>query len=77
MKSIKAIKDGKYSTVGQIDRVKDKEADQKVSTGYWDYINKTEWKQSTRKSKEETVTEDTKSKESKKVTNKKKQSDKK
>lgn len=74
MKSIKAIKDGKYSKVGEIDRVKDKDADQKVSTGYWQYINKTEWRQSTRKPKEEVVAvpQESKPKESKKVLNKKK-----
>ena len=50
MKCIKAIKATKYSAVGDIKRVTEVEADEKVSTGYWKFVPKMEWKEATRKS---------------------------
>ena len=49
MKCIKAIKATKYSAVGDIKRVKEDEANEKVDTGYWKFIPKSEWKEATRK----------------------------
>lgn len=49
MKCVKAIKETKTSKVGDIVRVSDKEADTRVSTGYWGYVAKTEWKEYSRK----------------------------
>lgn len=51
MKCIQAIKEGKYSTIGEIKRLEDKEANQRVDTGYWKFIPKSEWKSATRKPK--------------------------
>jgi hypothetical protein len=45
MKCIKAIKESKYSKVGDIKRVTDKDADAKVGSGYWMYIPKSEWRE--------------------------------
>lgn len=50
MKCIKAIKATKYSAVGDIKRVADVEANEKVGTGYWKFVPKMEWKEATRKS---------------------------
>ena len=44
MKCIKAIKETTVYELGRIMRVEDKVADQRVSTGYWKYIPKNEWK---------------------------------
>lgn len=44
MKCIKAIKDSKNYKVGSIVRLSDKEADEKVATGYFTFIPKSEWK---------------------------------
>ena len=44
MKCIKAIKDSKSYKVGDIVRVKDVEANEKVITGYFTYVPKSEWK---------------------------------
>ena len=52
MKCIKAIKATKYSAVGDIKRVKEDEANEKVDTGYWKFIPKSEWKEATRKQEE-------------------------
>lgn len=49
MKCVKAIKETKTSKVGDIVRVSDKEAVSRVSTGYWAYVAKTEWKEYSRK----------------------------
>lgn len=46
MKCIQATKETKYSKAGEIVRVKDSEANEKVETGYWKFINKSEWKKS-------------------------------
>jgi hypothetical protein len=48
MKCIKAIKATKYAQVGDIVRLKEFEANEKVDTGYWEFVNKTEWKKLTR-----------------------------
>ncbi len=45
MKCIKAIKETSQYEVGRIMRVEDKVADQRVSTGYWKFIPKNEWKE--------------------------------
>jgi hypothetical protein len=55
MKCIQAIRETKYSSVGDIKRVTEVEADEKVSTGYWKFVPKMEWKLATRKQKVETV----------------------
>jgi hypothetical protein len=44
MKTIKAIKESKYSKEGDLKRVTDKDADVKVQSGYWMYVPKKEWK---------------------------------
>ena len=49
MKCIKAIRETKYSSVGDIKRVKEDEANEKVGTGYWKFVPKSEWKLATRK----------------------------
>jgi hypothetical protein len=45
MKCIKAIKETSQYEVGRIARVEDKVADQRVSTGNWKFISKSEWKE--------------------------------
>ena len=44
MKCIQAIKETKYTKVGDIKRVSDTEANEKVDTKYWKFISKSEWK---------------------------------
>jgi hypothetical protein len=51
MKCIKAIRETKYSSIGDIKRVKEDEANEKVGTGYWKFVPKSEWKLATRNSK--------------------------
>jgi len=53
MKCIQAIRETKYSSVGDIKRVTEVEADEKVSTGYWKFVPKMEWKLATRSKKVE------------------------
>ena len=48
MKCIQAIRETKYSKVGDIKRVTDQEANEKVDTKYWKFIPKSEWKSATR-----------------------------
>jgi len=55
MKCIKAIRATKHTVVGEIKRLTDIEANEKVSTGYWTFAPKSEWKLATRKSKTEVV----------------------
>ena len=55
MKCIQAIRETKYSSVGDIKRVTEVEADEKVSTGYWKFVPKMEWKLATRSKKVEEV----------------------
>lgn len=57
MKCIKAIKPTKHITVGEIRRVTDSSAEISVKDGYWQYVSKSEWKEATRKQKEEEVRE--------------------
>lgn len=69
MKCLKAVKESKSSKIGDIVRVSNNDADEKVSTGYWMYVAKKEWKEYTRKpvetSKENTKTLETKQKKEK------------
>jgi hypothetical protein len=55
MKCIKAIRATKHTEVGEIKRLTDIEANERVSTGYWVFAPKSEWKLATRKSKAEVV----------------------
>ena len=55
MKCIKAIKQTKHYDLGEIRRTDDIDAEEKVSSGIWMYIQKSEWKMATRKPKEEVV----------------------
>jgi hypothetical protein len=55
MKCIQAIRAGKYSEIGDIKRVDDIDAQEKVTSGYWKFIPKSEWKLATRKPKEVVV----------------------
>jgi hypothetical protein len=55
MKCIQAIREGKYSKIGDIKRVDDTDAQEKVTSGYWKFIPKSEWKLATRKPKEQVV----------------------
>jgi hypothetical protein len=48
MKCIKALRDNNSYKKDYITRVENKEADLKVSTGYWTFIPKSEWKIETR-----------------------------
>ena len=54
MKCIKALKESKYAKVGDIVRLKENDANDKVDTGYWTFVSKTEWK-TFRKPVEESV----------------------
>ena len=44
MKCIQAIKETKYSKVGEIKRVSESEANEKVDIKYWKFVPKSEWK---------------------------------
>lgn len=52
MKTIKSVKATKEVELGEIRRVDDKTAHNMVGS-LWQYISKTEWKQATRKPKDE------------------------
>ncbi len=67
MKCIKAIKETKSYQLGEIRRTEDLDADQKVASGVWKFISKSEWKENTRKSKPVEVSEEKPKKTSKKV----------
>jgi hypothetical protein len=56
MKCIKALKETKKYKVNDIARVSDVEADEKVTTGFFTYVSKSEWK-STQSKKEEVKVE--------------------
>jgi hypothetical protein len=58
MKCIKTIKEAKSYTLGEIRRVTDIEADERVKGGYWKFVPKSEWKAAKGKSKTEVVTEE-------------------
>lgn len=51
MKCIKAIKETTYYKLNEIRRVDDKDADEKVASGVWKFIPKSEWKLATRPEK--------------------------
>lgn len=53
MKCIKSIKETKNTTIGEIKRVGNQEADLKVNSGYWKFIPKSEWKEITQVKKTE------------------------
>lgn len=57
MKCIKVIKASKSYELGDIRRVDNTEADNKVSTGYWAFCPKSEWKELTRKPKNDQATD--------------------
>ncbi len=60
MKCIKVIKAAKSYELGDIRRVDNSEADVKVSTGYWAFCPKSEWKLATRKPKNDQATDQVK-----------------
>lgn len=62
MKCIKAVKDSKSYKKGDIRRVSDKEADEKVASGYYVFISKSEWKAVSRVKVDTAVSGDKKSK---------------
>jgi len=49
MKCIKSIKATKNTEIGEIRRLSDAEASQKVDSGYWKFIPKSEWRESLQK----------------------------
>ncbi len=57
MKCIKVIKESKHYSLGEIRRVDDKDASEKVASGVWMFIPKSEWKLATRKPKNDQVTD--------------------
>ena len=57
MKCIQAIRAGKHSEIGDIKRIDDIDAQEKVTSGYWKFIPKSEWKLATRKTKSVQVIE--------------------
>ncbi len=57
MKCIKAIKETKSYSLGEIRRVDNQDADEKVRSGVWQFIPKSEWKLATRKPKNDQVTD--------------------
>jgi len=62
MKCIKVIKELKTYKMGDVSRVTNKDADDKVMSGYFMYVPKSEWKQITKQKAEvaETSKENTK-----------------
>lgn len=52
MKCIKSIKDSYQGKMGDVKRVSDKDADDKVKSGLWKYIPKSEYKLMTREPKD-------------------------
>jgi hypothetical protein len=57
MKCIKVIKETKDNKFGTIRRVANTEADSKVSTGYWAFCPKSEWKELRKPTKSVQVTD--------------------
>jgi len=51
MKCIKTIKKTNSREIGEVIRIDEKEADNKVNTGFWAYCPKSEWKALTRRVK--------------------------
>ncbi len=56
MKCIQAVKENNNYKLGHISRVENKEADIKVSTGYWKFVAKSLWKSETRGTTTEVTT---------------------
>ena len=56
MKTIKTIRELKNQKIGDINRVTDKDADEKVMSGYFMYVPKSEWKQIVKQKVETTET---------------------
>ena len=52
MKCVKSVRETKSSKIGDIVRISNNDANEKVSTGYWMYVPKKEWKEYSRKSNE-------------------------
>lgn len=55
MKCILAIKETKSYKLGEIRRTDDVDADQKVASGIWKFVPKSEWKTTKKSTKEDTV----------------------
>ena len=51
MKCIKTIKKTNSREIGEVVRTEEKDADNKVNTGFWAYCPKSEWKALTRRVK--------------------------
>ena len=51
MKCIKTIKKTNSREIGEVIRTEEKDADNKVNTGFWAYCPKSEWKALTRRVK--------------------------
>jgi hypothetical protein len=56
MKCIKVIKELKTYKMGDVSRVTNKDADEKVMSGYFMYVPKSEWKQIVKQKAETTET---------------------
>lgn len=44
MKCIKAVKESKHK-VGEIIRISNVDAEERIKTGYWEYVSKSQWKE--------------------------------
>lgn len=53
MKCIKVIKESKHYQLGEIRRVEDQDAYEKVASGVWKFVPKSDWKAVSRKPKSE------------------------
>lgn len=49
MKCIKVIKESKHYQLGEIRRVEDQDAYEKVASGVWKFVPKSDWKSVSRK----------------------------
>lgn len=75
MKCIKTIKKTNSREIGEVIRIDEKEADNKVSTGFWAYCPKSEWKALTRRVKPVSKKETEEGSEDKPITKRGKRSD--
>ena len=75
MKCIKTIKKTNSREIGEVIRIEENEAENKVKTGYWAYCPKSEWKTLTRKVKPVAKKETEEGSEDKPVTKRGKRSD--
>jgi hypothetical protein len=75
MKCIKTIKKTNSREIGEVIRIEENEAENKVKTGYWAYCPKSEWKMLTRKAKPVAKKETEEGSEDKPVTKRGKRSD--